>query len=370
MNYPTHKTRTGFTLVEILVVIVIATVVLSIAIPRIRTVTKERNARETARAVGSAFANAGQRALIDGSAGVRLIRNQNFNQGGLEFAVTQVSLLRAVPAFTGDQVDAEITASSAGTDSVDIDEPFEQTSLDIVQAGDSISFSSSSIRYRITNVDGIGSGTLTLTLDRGRGEYLPIPAFVAGGDNPSYVIHRLPRLLRSSQTDLPNGHIIDLRLSGFEVLDGGDPNAAPPVSPQLTTVLEPSLNFAGGLVVTNYTIDVIFRDDSSVDRVIYRDPATGNVVATRVPLGTMYFYIDEAPDSVELTEQVATASETGLWVACSSTSGSTNIGYNNSAPSAGQDYQSMTILYNNDRAAFNTIISNSRDNTTSASASQ
>ena len=69
-----HSNR-GFTLVEILVVLVIATVVLSIAIPRIRTVNKERNTREAARVVGSVFANASQRALIDGVAGVRITRN-------------------------------------------------------------------------------------------------------------------------------------------------------------------------------------------------------------------------------------------------------------------------------------------------------
>ena len=110
MKHPTLKThRTqGFTLIEILVVIVIATVVLSIAIPRIRTVNAERNARETARVVGSAFSNASQRAAIEGVAGLRIVRNPNFIQGGgatpFQFAATQLTVLRAVPSFTGDQL--------------------------------------------------------------------------------------------------------------------------------------------------------------------------------------------------------------------------------------------------------------------------
>ena len=358
---------------EILVVIVIATVVLSIAIPRIRTVNSERNARETARVVGSAFSNASQRAAIEGIAGVRIVRNPNFAQGTFQFAATQLTVLRAVPSFTGDQIGAEITGSTAT--SVDIDEPFEQAELDIIQIGDSISFGSSSARYRITSVTGAGTGTLTLDLDGGG--YLPIPTFVLGATNPTYVVQRLPRALRTSTT-LPRNHIVDLRFSGFEVLDAGDPDAA--LLPQLTTVFEPVLNFPGPGDVTNYIIDIIFDEDGAVDRVFYRDSVTGDTVATRIPLGTIYFYVTEAPSTVALTDEVALASDTGLWVTVSNSSGSTNIGYNNSGPSDGFTYQTLTDYYNGpfdvdrdpemDRDEFNQITSGSRDNSSSSSANQ
>ena len=386
MNKSLHNSNRfsrGFTLVEILVVLVIALVVLSIAIPRIRTINEERNTRETARLVGSAFASASQRAAIDGVAGVRITRNPNFLQGGpgsFQFAATQISRLRAVPNFTGDTVGAEITGSAEAAGTVSIAEPLEQATLDIIQNGDSISFGSSSVRYQITNVTGFGSGTLTLTLDRGFDDYLPIPEFdgAAGADNPSYVVYRLPRVLPTSLNELPDNYIIDLRFSGFEVLDGGDPSALPPVPPQLTTVFEPELNLTP--VVTNYIIDFVFDEEGSVDRVFYRDAATGDTVATRIPLGPMFFYVTEAPSTVALTDEVASSSDVGLWVSVSNSSGSTNIGYNNSLPSEGLTYQTLSDYYNAefdadlipemDRDEFNQILRDSRDNSYTSSANQ
>ena len=157
MNLPTcKKTRSnrGFTLIEIMVVLVIATVVLSIAIPRIRTINDERRARESARVIGSAFATASQRAASDGVAGVRITRNPNILDASTAppflVAATQVSLLRAVPNYAGDQLNSQITGVTGNT--VTIPEPFEQSTLDIVQAGDSISFSSSSIRLSLIHI--------------------------------------------------------------------------------------------------------------------------------------------------------------------------------------------------------------------------
>jgi hypothetical protein len=339
------------------------------AIPRIRTVNKERNTREAARVVGSAFANASQRAAIDGVAGVRITRNPNFDQGGFQFAASEISLLRKVPNYTGDQVNAQITGSNEAMSTVSIAAPLEQASLNIVKAGDSISFSNSALRYRITNV--AGTGPLTLTLARGHGNYMPIPAFDAtpGAVNPSYVIRRLPRVLRSSKTELPEGYIIDLRFSGFEVLDQL-------ATSQLTEVFQPilqgpiTIEGPAGVPVTfphpvtnNFSIDVIYLDTVT-------DPTNDQTVAMRTPLGPLNFFVTEAPDSTEMSEQVASQDDTSLWVTVSNLSGSTNVGYNNSAPSAGQSYQTMTTLYDTDRDAFNAMMGESRDGTSTSSANQ
>ena len=358
MNYPTHKTRTGFTLVEILVVIVIATVVLSIAIPRIRTINKERSTREAARIVGSAFANAGQRARIDGVAGVRLTRNANFLQGTFQFAAAEVSLLRSVPNYVGDTEGAMIqndVPAATPNNLISILMPLEQDELNIVRAGDLISFNGSSVTYRILAVnedtDESGNpaiGTMQLQLDLAG--YLPGPAHES-----SFSISRRPRVLRSSTSTLPSNQIIDLRFSGFEVLDGQLPS-------RLTSVFEPII----GGVENNFDIDFIFDEEGAVDRIYYNNPAA----TFRTPLGPLYFFVTEAPNSVETSEPVATQDNTSLWVSISSLSSSTNIGYNNSAPSAGQTYVSMTDLYENDRDQLNTIINNSRDNTLSSSANQ
>jgi hypothetical protein len=331
-------------------VLVIATVVISIAIPKIRTINKERNIREAARVVGSAFANASQRASIDGVAGVRITRNPNYDQGGFKFAATEISLLRKVPNYTGDVQNSQITGSNETAGTVTIIKPLEQDELNIIRIGDSISFSNSSTKYRITNVSTTGS--MVLTLYRGPNNYLPIPNHTAGSlNNPTYVIHRLPRLLRSSKTELPDNYILDLRFSGFEVFDDLTPS-------QLTTVFEPSQ--------LDTDIDFIFDEEGAVDRVYYADAAS----TSRTPLGPIHFFITEAPESTEMSEQVASQDETSLWVTVSNLSGSTNVGYNNSAPTAGQDYQTMTTLYDTDRDAFNDMINESRDGTLSSSANQ
>ena len=361
-NNNTIRGRKGFTLVEILVVLVIALVVLSIAVPRIRIINNERNYREAARVVGSAFANAGQRAKIDGVAGVRLTRNPNFVQGGFQFAASEVSLLRGVPGYTGDTTTAEV----ANTDDdylIDIDMPLEQASLNLVQAGDTISFNNSSGIYRITGVtpgqDELGNLDplkLRLQIENGGPTLDPLVYLPAPPDDASFVINRSPRVLRSSTAELPQNYIIDLRFSGFEVQD------APAGPAGFLTVFNPAFPTAD--------IEFVFDEEGAINRVIYRDPVNNAPLATSIPLGPAFLFVTQAPDSVEVTEPVASVDDLSLWVAVSSVSGTTNIGYNNSASSVGQTYATMTDLFNNDRVAFNALIQSARDSTLSSSASQ
>ena len=75
MNEHKYKSKTsdaGFTLVEILVTITIMVILTALLIPNVRTVTKDRNAREAARLVGSIMSQASQRAVNDGVAGIVL----------------------------------------------------------------------------------------------------------------------------------------------------------------------------------------------------------------------------------------------------------------------------------------------------------
>lgn len=403
MNHPNQSkyAKRGFTLVEILVVLVIATVVLSIAIPRIRTVNKERNMREAARVIGSTFASASQRAAIDGIAGVRITRNANFLLAGStqRFAATEISLLRKVPNYLGDQVyEADNTdafgapdplgaSKIGGSDTVvEIKIPFERdvaAGRPVVRAGDEISFNNSRIKFQITSVAEV-TGDLELTLDVSATAYPKLPENL---DDVPYVIYRQPRPLRSSITSLPANYIIDLRYSGFLVLDAGTyvPPGGPTRPIQLTTVFEPAPLDFGVFPPTadqeNYNIEFIFDEEGSISRVLYKDLA-GNVV-TRAPLGPAYFLITETSASAETSQEVATADEHALWVTIGA-SGTTNIGYNNPNESAGQTINDLSTYYfaddpdgmvndyteEDDRDEFNGIISRARDNSTTSSASQ
>ena len=410
MNNSKQKIR-GFTLVEILVVVVIATVVLAIAIPRIRTINKERNIREASRVIGSAFANASQRAVIDGVAGVRISRNPNFMAGSLQYGATEISLLRSVPNYIGDAMDAEIT--NATLDNViQINMPLEQEALGIISAGDSISFGNSPASYRITNAfldtaetgaigGAVGSIPRLMRLELDLNGYLPAPA-----DGSTFSIARRPKILRSSTATLPAGHIIDLRYSGFELLDGFGPfpggtgSFAPPyttqtvLARQLTSIFEPTpTDFYDDPtepfgVVENYDIDIIFDEQGSVDFVLYTEidhnnngmadedgDGTESETVFRQPLGSIHLLVTEAPTSIDATEEIATADENNFWVTINNNMGSVNIGYNDSNASQGFTVADLSTFYfgmmpGASRSDFNAVLNSARSQAATSSANQ
>lgn len=378
MNQNINNQKRGFTLIEILVVLTIVVTLVALLIPRIRTINSERNLREASRVVGSQLANASQRAVNDGVAGILIRRNGNFrfDQTGVNFpyAATELAFLRKVPGYTGDVVGAVTSMSMAQEDRTDgvmastirIEYPIEQNGLGVVRAGDSISFGNSEVKYRISSYVEIQTIPLSppthleLTLERGRlenppgtlivGDFMPMP-----GDGVGFEVHRLPRVLRSSIAPLPAGFLIDLRFSGFEVLDQGDPVAGVP--PQLTTVFEPfardlpaGLNAEGLPIQSDYDIAIIFDETGAIDRVYYADDyeAPGAIVS-RDPLGSLYLFVNEAPDIEAITDEVASAKDAPLWISMSNSTGITNIGFNAPTSTQGFDYGTLSSYYD---AAF------------------
>jgi len=195
----------GFTLVELLVVITILTVIAAILIPRIRVINEDRNIREAARIVASAFVKASARAVNDGSAGLMIVPNPNFvgstsfTDDGVSYAGTRIFQMRRLPPYIGDD---DTSVAMVSETSVTISPaPFE---TGIIQSNDEISFNGSSYRFRILTATG---GVLTLDATGSA----PIPPFTTG---VPFVIHRQPRRLESSLVELPEGYLIDLRYSG------------------------------------------------------------------------------------------------------------------------------------------------------------
>ena len=224
----------GVTLVELLVVITILTVIFAVMIPRLRAVSADRNIREAARVVSSAFSRASSRAVNDGLSGLMILPNPNFQQATFDnfdpdpnelgpfYAGTRIFQMRELPAYIGEEENS--LAWSTPDIPLVIDKPFEHDEDEgrlIIQANDEISFNGSSYRYRILEVNEEDQFRLNLTLDLAGG---PAPAPNLGeprdeGHDPStngvpFVIHRQPRRLESSLVELPEGYIIDLRYSG------------------------------------------------------------------------------------------------------------------------------------------------------------
>lgn len=399
---PQQPTRSAFTLIEILVVVSILVIMTALLVPRLRTVTKERNIREAARVVGSMFSQASQRAVTDGVSGVVLQRNDNFNAGGYLYAATRIGILRKVPNFTGDQEGSVATPVTAGV--ISIPYPLEQESLEIVQAGDSIRLGTSSVSYQITKVNEDKTATppvLNLVLSGAAGaNYLPDPGVFTG--TRSYSIERLPRLLKSSVVDLPDGHVIDLRFSGCQTLDSGYPLSS--VVPRGGTPLQFPINVvdpdpkkieldAGVATLVSYGISsptrasdlvILFDDQGKFDQMImkqqYTTPTTPPIIATSAYLRTPQspFFAFVASSELDATVNPL-ADENSLWVSVSNNSGVVNVGYNNPSGKFGFVPQDFTLanmqgLFQStllsDRVQFNNIVSAARAISSTGSAAQ
>jgi len=344
-----NRKRDGFTLFEILVVISIIVLISAALIPQLRAINKERVSRESARVVASMCAQASQRAVTDGVAGVILHRNPRFVDNGFQYAATSLSLLRAVPSYIGDQ-DSD-RATSGGSSRVIIPLPLEQPALGLVQAGDSISFNGSSVEYRI--LDAIEDGTnLVLDLDLGRGgAYLPDPDIAllnAASLSPPglpFVINRLPRLLKSSLTELPMGDLVDFRFSG--------PSANSPV-------------FDPG---PTGDVGIVFARDGAIDQVIMFEDDGSVTLAPQLLLDNLRLFVAESvaeDPNRDIPSLNPINSPSNLWVSVNRSSGTANVGYNVSPA----NFVSLGELDGLGTDEFNALIDEARGDSDVATAAQ
>ena len=207
-----HRERSGMTLIELLVAIAILVIIAAILVPQLRFASADRSVREASRLVASMFAQASQRAVNDGVAGVLIERNPNITDEdtGVAYAATSMFLMRRIPRYIGESVDEEAVISSAT--SVSIPLPSEQTTLGTIRVGDQISFGNQSqLRFSIDELNE-NSGMLQLTLAPSP---FGTPPSNAPPDNTSeFIIYRQPRRLASSRIDLPTGYLVGLTVVG------------------------------------------------------------------------------------------------------------------------------------------------------------
>ena len=401
MTYASKK-QFGFTLIEVLVVVTILVILTALLVPNLRTVSKERGLRETARVTGSIVAQASQRAIADGVAGVLLRYNPNFADGtGYSNSITSMALLRAVPVFTGDEEPAlMIGAYGVGAGMVTIPFPIEQADLQIINSGDQISFGQSTVRYTINAVNPMPSATsspseLQLQLDV---NYLPDPNdFIEKtrtNQGTPYVVHRLPRVLQSSEVNLPRGFHIDLRFSGFTMLDSGFAQkmgmglgSERPIDPttmtnrRVTNVFEPNprLRLTTGEVVdfTFSDIAILFNARGELDRMVRlgADMAGNTHLLSALAVDNLGLLVAEIDTLVDVSEPNDNPlnSNTNLWVTVNRSTGSTNVGYNDSN-GLRATLDQLNALYHGgslaDRETFNDVIRTSRGFSTVQTAAQ
>ncbi len=330
--------RDGVTLIEILVVITIMGVLTAIMIPQMRIINKDRNIRETARVVGSVFANASQRAINEGSAGVLITRHPNFTWTSnyystpvnVKHACTTMYTLRSLPPYTGDNLTASTADIALGV--VTIDRPLEHDSTLavprlVIRTNDYISFNYSSARYRMLNVRVNLGDPDKLDFDLDMAGYLPTPPDTTAGTGVDFVIYRQPKKLESSRVELPEGYLIDLRYSGSTLSSA----IGAPFGTTLNQPIDPANT---PLDIAKFEeIRVLFNDGGAIDQMYAYDNSAISSSGNPAPLGSSFarrlggsfhLYVS-AYETDGVTRPLDRPSN--LWVTVNNQTGGVNIGY-------------------------------------------
>jgi prepilin-type N-terminal cleavage/methylation domain-containing protein len=376
MKNTAHNSRQAMTIIELLVVVSILAIISAILVPQLRIANEDRNLREAGRIVGSLFAQASQRAVNDGEAGILIERNPNIVDAGADatfgtaddvlYAGTTLFVCRKVPNFRGDNAADEAERvrlnrvaypnppTLAPNTQVFIPLPLEQgeatanTDDDLVRINDVIAFNSSQAKFIITQVNtrvDPGDGITKLHLNiKATSTFLAgsvptgqiEPQDIGGGTivsrQPigSFKIFRQPRRLESSRVDLPDGYIIDLRGSGElfsdPVVNALDPDN-PPAFPRpffyennITAPVRIFYNARGGIDRHTYGGDIDNRPNAP-DFLTFQN-------LSRLPIGQQYFLVRKF--GVHEGDEDATnlfSDPASVWVTVDNHVGTANVVY-------------------------------------------
>ena len=212
----TSRRRSGLTLVELLVVVVILVMLVGVVLPLARPVLRGREVREAARQVNTFFAAAQARAMALGRP-VAVVLERDPNNPNRCF---QIATAKSPPPYAGDTMDARAAINLSTT-------PWQATlssaaafaSPDFVRPGDLIKFDYRGQLYQIVNFT-VNSANSTAVIQF-TGSVPP----VASPAGVPYQIFRTPRKSAAAPVELPVRTYINLEFSGFGppgVLPGPD----------------------------------------------------------------------------------------------------------------------------------------------------
>jgi prepilin-type N-terminal cleavage/methylation domain-containing protein len=198
--------RSGVTLVELLVVVLIGSLLLATAVPLLRTSIDENKVREASRQVSIFFVAARARAVETGRAVGVMIERSDGNPN----AAFVLNIVETPPPYGGDTLSARVLLHTDSMRPWRIE--FDNSSLTLpalVQAGDVIKFDYKGPVYRIVNVSSLG-GSPWVDIDSGSP---PLPANTS--DGLPYQIIRQPVKSSASPLQLAGNVAIDLEYSGI-----------------------------------------------------------------------------------------------------------------------------------------------------------
>ena len=298
-----HKFKTkrtsGFTLLELVVVISILAIVGVMILPSLKFINDDRKVRDTARVVGSVFAAARERATVDGQAGVEITSIPNasgsYNLPNMGLVLYQ---LRSVPAYGGDVIGASCQYNGAGSLT------FSYANLETagVRPNDFIELNNSGVKLPITSVSAT-QANVTNTLPNP-----PIPT----GVNLPFKIYRQPVRIESSAVRLPNNLFVNLSYSGYSVA-GAEMNLVNP------TVVDPN--------DPNYNVPAVvwFGSDGSITRVFDRNSVS--MVSANSPVNLLMCSANrESADLTQLQSADFIRDDNSMWITIDNRTGGVTMG--------------------------------------------
>lgn len=286
-----RRARAGFTLVELLVVLVIFLILVAIALPIVKGLISDQKATRTAQNI-EAFLNAARsRAIAEGrTVGVRFERLGSLD--GDDYARSACLRLRqlvGVPAYSGDAADAVADLSGSPVNTANFstsDSPLLYLSSEIwndgndnnnylapIQLGDMLELPGGR-SVPITTIGVVSGSTVPVTFNLAENTAIdayfvnkfPTASSAVGG-KVKYRIHRSPMPSSSTVMSLPQGMAIDLNYSGVGIS---------------------SSEFAPAASGTVRAVDVLFNANGTVTQVIHDD-----VHGREFPNGLIYFCVGE-----------------------------------------------------------------------------
>lgn len=297
--------RPGLTLLELLIVIAVATLLLAAAVPLLRLSLQGRKVREAAREVHLFLTQARARAVELGRPVGVLIRRADPAFPNGSFFSQQLYLVESPPPYAGDDSSAHAIIPSP-TLNVSFSAQLNSSALatQLVSVGDLIQFDFQQPLYRIISLTQPDPANQPGVVDvqfaplRVTSATPPPPraSLPGGGQRPvPYQIFRSPiRLGGISATgrsvirtgnvplDLPNGVVIDLTVSGIEPhlnqFTAADPNDADPWTPSA--------------VSDDTDVVILFGPNGQVEQVYYGQYIGGNLQTVGMdPPGMIYLLI-------------------------------------------------------------------------------
>ena len=321
------SSRLGFTLVELLVVVVILVTLVAVTLPMMRPALEGREMREAARQINAFLGAAQARATARGRP-VGVMFHRRSDSLGASF---QMSIAEVPPPYSGDTVYSRAYASG-GNPWLAVLTNSPQAVFQVspgatfVARGDFIKFGYRGVRYHIEMVSQSGNDVRVIFSHRSARPPVLMPKVnPTGQENPGleFQIYRKPQRSAAVPLELPAPAVIDLTYSGVGA-DGAELYTAGLTGPP--TNLNPELD--NPIIVT-------FSPSGRVDRVYVNG-------ISDTPMGTLYLLVGRV-DQVGPLQALTNPQDSmtnlqdskSLWVSIGQRSGLINTSPNQGGPHVG-----------------------------------